>query len=380
MRIRRFEDDGIVFAVFVFNDANWSFDPIVSNADDDFNVIPWDARLDEVTFSTQNNDDFQEEFINRLVMTVSDDSSTILDESFNGYALNVSETADSGDLNGATQDIRTGQYMGEAGGTRTITVVATTNNLNTMTYDTEYSWGPGGFTGVSVTNFTTLRFDQIERSYTITSRIHPTADINNNIDSETATTNDAASGAFSSAGITNSNGTIANFIGAEIYHDTQYSGTTTATFTRPMDLVPNMNDTERMLVDDDDWSFNPAIRYRTWVFVGDTEAFAESDLGTLDDDGYALDSTRDNDSGTGNWTGRSYQFDNSAGAGSVLGFIVAPSSIDIDTRFTDPDSLDAAIAGITITPVMLGHADHQVQYYVYTFTLTAGAILNVDVS
>ena len=174
MRIRRFEDDSIVSATFVFNDANWSFDPSIP--------LPWDARLDEVTFSTQNNDDFQEEFINRLVMNVSDESSTILDESFNSYTLNVTEIADSGDLASATQDIRTGQYDGSAGGTRTITVVATTNNLNTMTYDTEYSWGPGGFTGTSLTNFTTLRFDQIERSYTITSRIHPTNDINTNID------------------------------------------------------------------------------------------------------------------------------------------------------------------------------------------------------
>ena len=79
MRIRRFEDDGIVFATFVFNDPNWSFDPSVP--------IPWDARLDEVTFSTQNNDDFREEFINRLVMTVSDESSTILDESFDSLSL-----------------------------------------------------------------------------------------------------------------------------------------------------------------------------------------------------------------------------------------------------------------------------------------------------
>ena len=113
------------------------------------------------------------------------------------------------------------------------------------------------------------------------------------------------------------------------------------------------------------------------------DAFAESDLGTLDDDGYSLSATRNNDSGTGNWTGRSYQFDASADTESTLGFIVAPSSISVDPadlNFRDPDSLNAAIAGITITPVMLGHADHQVQYYVYTFTLTAGAILNVDVS
>ena len=57
-------------------------------------------------------------------------------------------------------------------------------------------FGPGGFTGTSLTNFTTLRFDQIERSYTITSRIHPTNDINNNIDFETGDTNNSESGSF----------------------------------------------------------------------------------------------------------------------------------------------------------------------------------------
>ena len=385
MRIRRFEDDGIVFATFVFNPATFSYDPTVSDDDDDFNVIPWDAELDEIDFATTNNADFTEEFINRVVIRVSDETQEVLDETINAYQLNVVETVDSGDLNGARNDIRTGQYNGLAGGERTVTVTVTTNTGRTNDYISTYSWGAGGFTGGSSTSFTTLPFDQIERSYTIRSTIHPTSNIGN-IGSETAVTNDAASGAFSSAGLTNSANTVSNFIGAEIYHDTTYSGTVTATFTRPEDLVPaSQTDTERTLVDDDNFSFNPSIRYRTWVITSTgMDAFAESDLGTLDDDGYALDSTRDNDSSTGSWTGRSYQFDNSANTASALGFIVAPSSIDTDVgpdaRFRDPDSLDAPIAGITRTPVMLGHADHQVQYYVYTFTLTAGAILNVDVS
>ena len=164
MRIRRFEDDGIVFAVFVFQDGTFSFDPSVP--------IPWDARLDEITFSTQNNADFQEEFIDRLVMAVSDESAAILDESFNSYSLNVSETADAGDLNGARQDIRTGQYNGSAGGTRTVTVVATTNAGNTNTYTGgTYSWGPGGFSGTSVSDADdALPFDQVRTSYAVTSK------------------------------------------------------------------------------------------------------------------------------------------------------------------------------------------------------------------
>ena len=110
------------------------------------------------------------------------------------------------------------------------------------------------------------------------------------------------------------------------------------------------------------------------------DAFAESDLGTLDDDGYALDSTRDNDSSTSSWTGRSYSFDNTGNSSSVLGFIVAPSSIDPADSFTDPDSLNAAYAGVTRTEVELGHEDHTVTYYVYTFTVGANSAITIDVA
>ena len=170
MRIRRFEDDSIVFATFVFNPATFGYDPDTP--------LPWDAELNEIDFATTNNADFTEEFINRVVIRVSDETDPVLDETISAYQLNISETADTGDLNGARNDIRTGQYDGSAGGERTVTVTVTTNTGRTNDYPSTYSWGPGGFVDDgSSTSFTTLPFDQIERSYTITSAIHPTAEI-----------------------------------------------------------------------------------------------------------------------------------------------------------------------------------------------------------
>ena len=109
------------------------------------------------------------------------------------------------------------------------------------------------------------------------------------------------------------------------------------------------------------------------------DEFAESELGTLDNSGYSLDHDSISTS-TSNWrTQDPYTMTNTSSS-AVLGFIVAPSSIDPADSFTDPNSLNAAYAGVTRTEIELGHTDHTVTYYVYTFTVGANSTITIDVA
>ena len=109
MRIRRFEDDGIVFAVFVFQDeADFDFAPDTE--------LAWDQPLTSITSTVSNNADFTEEFISSIVTSV--DGSEVSSSSFTQYDVNRSDTATAADLGNHVMDPRTGPYNGSAGGDR----------------------------------------------------------------------------------------------------------------------------------------------------------------------------------------------------------------------------------------------------------------------
>ena len=115
MRIRRFEDDRIVFAVFVFGNFSFAYSPR--------QTLYWDQPLTLIRVSADNNDDFQEEFIS--TGSVSIDDTVVENDTYTAYASGVTIAADTLGANG--MDPRTIQYDGSAGGTRTVTCLLYTS-------------------------------------------------------------------------------------------------------------------------------------------------------------------------------------------------------------------------------------------------------------
>ena len=220
-------------------------------------------------------------------------------------------------------------------------------------------------------------FDEIQTTYTIDSNLRNTFD-RDNIDSETITVS-TGTGVLDNVSI--SQGRIRYSItGATVYHNTTVTGQSTAVFTRPTTVSALDTDSRSFTDNHDGWDYTPTTQYKTWIITSNAMTpFAESELGTLDNSGYSLDEDSISTS-TSNWrTQDPYTMTNTSSS-PVLGFIVAPSIVDTDTAFTDPGSFGSAYLGITRTDVMLGHTDHQVQYYVYTFNVPANGMITIDVA
>ena len=144
-------------------------------------------------------------------------------------------------------------------------------------------------------------------------------------------------------------------------------------------------------------SSSPTIQYKTWLVAGsdNTTPFngathLNGGSTTLAASGYsvAADNTTGNiqgwrNPGSSTTAGASaaseYGFQNT-GATTRSVFLVAPSSVDPATAFTDPQSLNAAFSGITRTEVALGHPGHGVTYYVYTFTVGPNSTIAINVA
>ena len=144
-------------------------------------------------------------------------------------------------------------------------------------------------------------------------------------------------------------------------------------------------------------SSSPTIQYKTWLVAGSdvtTPFSAVTHLNggstTLAATGYSVAERNV----TGNIQGwrspgstttagasapSEYGFQNT-GANTRNVFLVAPSSVDPATAFTDPQSLNAAFSGITRTEIELGHPGHPVTYYVYTFTVGPASTLTFNVA
>ena len=296
--------------------------------------------------------------------------------SFTIYEATRSDTASASDLGTHTMDPETDQYEGDNGGSRDVSVVYTTNAGTTRTYTSSYSWADGGFNGGGDTNGTidvNHLFDVIRTTYTIDSNLRNTADASN-IDSETATTDNGT------LVHDNTNTSRVRFAGtgATIYHDTTVTGQSTAVFTRPT-TVSALDTDSRQFTDNDGWNYTPTTQYKTWVIPSNAMTpFAESELGTLDNSGYSLGHDSISTSTSNCRTQDPYTFTNTSSS-AVLGFIVAPSSVDPASDFTDTQ-FNLPLTGVTRTEVMLGHTDHQIQYYVYTFTVGANSTITFNVA
>ena len=142
---------------------------------------------------------------------------------------------------------------------------------------------------------------------------------------------------------------------------------------------------------------SPTISYKTWLVVGSDNttpfnAATHLNGGTaaLANSGYSVAALATSGSTTA-WRSRTATTTAGASAPSEYGyqntganplnlFLVAPSSVDPVTAFTDPQTFNAAFNGVTRTEVSLGHAGHQVVYYVYTFTAKAGETIAINVA
>ena len=144
-------------------------------------------------------------------------------------------------------------------------------------------------------------------------------------------------------------------------------------------------------------SSSPTIQYKTWLVAGSdvtTPFSAVTHLNggstTLAATGYSVAERNVTGNiqgwrspGSSTTAGASapseYGFQNT-GANTRNVFLVAPSSVDPATAFTDPQSLNAAFSGITRTEIELGHPGHPVTYYVYTFTVGPASTLTFNVA
>ena len=364
MRIRRFEDDRIVFAVFVFGTFNFAFSPR--------QTLYWDQPMTLIRISADNNEDFQEEIIS--TGSVSIDDTVVENDTYSDYASGVTIAADTLGANG--MDPRTIQYDGSASSSpRTVSTTFTTNAGTTSTQTSTFSWAAGGFSGSGDDNGNTIRgnipFDRILTTYDIDSNLRDTFDADN-ISLETATTDN---GTLTHVSTTTERVRFRS-TDATLYHDSTITGTISATFIRPT-TVSTLDTDSRTFVDSDSWSYSANTSYRTWVYTSST-AFAESDLGTLSNDtGYALDHFHQGSSSTG-WRNQDpYTFTNNTGS-AVNGIIVAPSSVDPTDAFRDT-AFNLPLQGITRTEIELGHTDHTVTYYVYTFNVGANSVVSFNV-
>ena len=144
-------------------------------------------------------------------------------------------------------------------------------------------------------------------------------------------------------------------------------------------------------------SSSPQVSYKTWLVAGsdNTTAFdaathLNGGTAALANSGYSVAALGTSTS-TAAWRTRTptttagasaaseYGFQNT-GASTRSVFIVAPSSVDPATAFTDPQSFGSAFSGITRTEVNLGHSGHTVTYYVYTFTIGPNSTLTINVA
>ena len=142
---------------------------------------------------------------------------------------------------------------------------------------------------------------------------------------------------------------------------------------------------------------SPTVSYKTWLVVGSDNttpfnAATHLNGGTaaLANSGYSVAALATSGSTTA-WRSRTATTTAGASAPSEYGyqntganplnlFLVAPSSVDPATAFTDPQTFNAAFNGVTRTEVSLGHAGHQVVYYVYTFNAKAGETIAINVA
>ena len=145
-------------------------------------------------------------------------------------------------------------------------------------------------------------------------------------------------------------------------------------------------------------SSSPTVQYKTWLVVGSDNTTAFSPVThlnggstTLAPGGYSVAPVASPSGSTTAWrsptptttAGASapseYGYQNT-GANPLNLFLVAPSSVDPATAFTDPQTFNAAFNGVTRTEIELGHPGHGVTYYVYTFTAKAGETIAINVA
>ena len=144
-------------------------------------------------------------------------------------------------------------------------------------------------------------------------------------------------------------------------------------------------------------SSSPTIQYKTWLVAGSDNTTPFSPVThlnggstTLAASGYSVaeHNVTGNIQGwrnpgstttTGSSAPSEYGFRNTS-TDTLSLFLVAPTSVDPATAFTDPQTFGAAWDGVTRTEISLGHPGHPVTYYVYTFTVTGNSTIAINVA
>ena len=354
-------------------------------------TLNMDQIATSLTARNTNDTDFPSEYVDTLGVTFNG-SSVYTDTPDTSINENFARTLTATNIGTTSfQDSRTTSYQSNSlSHSQTLVLSFTTNLGTTETRNATYTWRAAPEPSFSVGGLSSLRFDQVRRSYSITTS-YSNLSLNSTIGS-TSIIPDTGRGDSESLTFTNFSN-VTNFFTADtsrIYHNTSFNFSYTSDVVRPQFVYANtLSEANRTR----NWSGSqtvpaPTTIFRFWSAVdteSDSETFVASDLGTLDAlDGYnAIPSNVTGYADSTNasaWQG--YNPDNGFGTYSITNpsatnaatyFIIVPTSgaLSGTQTFRLPDALDAEPIYTTRT-LNLGQSVAQVNYTVYGFSLPAG--------
>ena len=351
LRIRTIGTNFIDFATF--SPSNFSVEA------DPNNDVQWDREIQGFTFRGQNDDLVQEDYLTNVTGYTVNGVARTVGPTYTEYGqqnrtwVDTENFLDSGQWNApnSVSVVVRGTINDSQGGSREVTA--------------NIGWNPAEWSNVT-DNWGNQRFDEVITSIDVAATA--------------LTDNHAFISDISIGGDTdvsrNDRTWTRTYTGQYFYNTANFSSLVSGIFTKPT-TTHSGTEAERSGTVTVNYNVRKGSTYwPTWTSTG-------TSLGTLSNSGYAtpsggqvFDTTSTN---TGAWRNRQYSYTNSTGA-SVTFYIWAASSVDPSSAFTDPNSLNAVIAGVTRTSVQLGHSGHQVTYYRYAFTVGANSTQVIDVA
>ena len=333
-----------------------SFEFLASSIDTAFtpNTLRWDQPLTSFQLDYSNNDNFQSEYVDKVVgFSLDRSDGTNVDllsnnttlSAYGDYSVSATFTgaetmdngvtatwANNGNSGGVTMNYQFGTNLGNTDSGRTAT-----HNWQDVTNTVDATPSGAG---------TNIRFDAIRTSQTVTVAYQTANDADNLnftlglsidgtdqtrvTDTDTGVTKGTSSGSHTFTGLT-------------IYYDSPCIAKAEVNFVRPITVMDT--DTEsRTYTDSDEQSVTPGANWPTW-FIAETnvaQVWDNANLGSLTNDGYTASTERVDSSDTA-WRGQN-SYDHTAGADGATVHLVVPSAVSNGFR-------SAANNSITFTPI-----------------------------
>ena len=321
-------------------------------------TLNWDQAVSGFGVAFQNNDDFPDEFIQR-VNTFNVGSTAIPATGFSTSNSHVS----SGTLSSSATFLSNQAWDGSSDTFAMTSTVQSNLSNNFTATGANLIWR--GWSASGSTDIGNQLFDTVDTSYVARLTINNTSDITNNVSNATFTPADSGSGSAAQSAATTGTTTSVTFSGLNILSNTRVRGTITGTATKPDTVIQDGLDSDYAF--SHGWDNTPNTQHRVWFIVGT----AAPNFGNPGNGGYTnpAGTVQRNDNTTSMARGRN---EYGAGQTGVNLYVVGRGTINSISETTNP-AFPITQTVPTPTTITLGHTGNTYSYNVYQIPLANNA-------